>query len=87
MKRLAILSALTLVLGAAGCHHSRQQVYRPCTPPCAPMVGPCGSPCGTPTAVYSAPSAGAVMVPGTSTPVLTVPAQTIPGPEAYTPAN
>jgi hypothetical protein len=85
MKRLLILSAVSLSAGAMGCKccglcggGAPTAVYRPAcpTPACAPA---CGSP-------------GAYVAPGaTSTPVLTVPstvpAQTYPGPEAYTPAN
>jgi hypothetical protein len=86
MKRLLILTAVSLSAGALGCKccglcggGAPTAVYRP----------PCPTPaCGAGATYGSAP--GGYVVPGaTSTPVLTVPqtVPTYPGPEAYTPAN
>jgi hypothetical protein len=87
MKRLMILTAVLLVAAASGCKNcglcggGATPVYRPTcpSPPCTGGVG-----------TYPAP--GAYTVPGaTSPPVLTapqtIPGQTFPGPEVYTPAN
>jgi hypothetical protein len=85
MKRLLILTAVTLSAGTLGCKNcglcgggAPTAAYRPT----------CPAPCGAPS--YGTP--GAYAMPGTtSTPVLTVPqtvpGQTYPGPEVYTPAN
>jgi hypothetical protein len=84
-----ILTAAVLVVAAAGCKNcglcggggsGGTAVYRP----------PCPSPCGT--GVETFPASGGYAVPGATSPgVMTVPqsipAQTIPGPEVYTPAN
>lgn len=87
MKRLVILTAAVLVAGVTGCKHcglcgggGGTAVYRPA----------CPSPCGTGVDPY--PASGGYAVPGGAPPgVMTVPqsipAQTIPGPEVYTPAN
>jgi hypothetical protein len=84
MKRLLVLAAVVLAAGASGCRNcGRTTAARPCCPPapscCAPTesFGSYGAP------VYSTP--GAVMAPTLSEPTV-VPAQTFPGPEAYTPA-
>jgi hypothetical protein len=83
MKRLLILTAVSLSASALGCKccglcggGAPTAAYRP----------PCPTPaCGTPA--YGGTS-GTYVVPGaTSTPVLGVPSQTYPGPEAYTPAQ
>lgn len=90
MKRLVILTALSLAAGTAGCKccglcggGGGTSVYRP---PCP--TAPCGA-----GAVPAYPAAGTYAVPGavSTTPGYTVP-QTIPGgtypgPEVYTPAN
>lgn len=82
MKRLLILSVVTLAAGAAGCKHCSwcgggTTAYRPCTP--TPACCPDGT-----TGVIAAP--GAVSSPGYA-PAPSLPIQTVPGPEAYTPVN
>lgn len=84
MKRLLILSIVALAAGSAGCKHCSwcgggggTTAYRPCTP--APTCCPPSD--GT---VMAAP--GEITTPGFA-PAPSLPLQSYPGPEAYTPAN
>ena len=81
MKRLLILTTLSLAAaGATGCKNCcaprAAATYRPCVP---------ASPCAGGVETYAAPDA--VIAPAPAAPTLTVPVQTYPGPEAYTPAT
>lgn len=88
MKRLLILTAVSLAAGAAGCKccglcggGSASPVYRPVCP--SPACGGTEA-YAAPGATYAAP--GTLSGPAMTVPQ-TVPGQTYPGPEVYTPAN
>ena len=94
MKRLLILTAASLAVGA-GCNHcglcgggGATSVYRPpsCAPACAggSQAYPAQGTYAAPGGIYAAPN---VMAAPSMTVPQAVPGQPYPGPEVYTPVN
>ncbi len=79
MKRLLVLTILSVSVASSACC-ARPSRCTPCRPPCMPT-----SACGGAVETYSTPT---IM---TTTPTLTMPqsmpAQNIPGPDAYVPSS
>ena len=81
MKRLLFLTILsTIASGAAGCSQWRSR-GAPCRPVCTPAPA-----CG-PTAVETYSTPGVFSTSPTVVLPQGVPAQTVPGPETYSPAT